>query len=629
MGLRRHLLTVTLTFAAFALSASNAAALKFSSCAQSNQFRCAALSVPLDHSSKAAGTIKLRLAAQRRYPRGAGLLIALAGGPGQAALPFADQFEASLSPMLRNHRLVVVDQRGTGGSGALSCPPLQNHPANELWSPALIADCAQRVGPRRRFYSTLDSVADLDAIRRAFGARKVALMGVSYGTWVAQEYARRYPKQTESLILDSVVGPSQESGFYLGTYAAIPRVTARQCAGKSCAGITKDPVGDLSAVVRRIASAPLRGKIYNARGRSTAAEYSSQHQIANLIFSGDINAELQAQLPAAMAAARSEDYAPLLRLLPALGFPPQETRQLSFGLNVVTRCLDSALPYSLSTALSQRPAVMNSALAAVAATTYAPFDSATVAAQSAVSDCLQFPLQLDTAPASGALPDVPALVLAGQLDLRTPAENAVAVAALLPKASLVELRGAGHDLLGTDSTGCIATALRRFAANLKVGAPCANRDNAVRPVPLAPLRLADARAAPGTTGTRGRALTVARNSVSDAISIGYMKLAAGGDARGGGLRGGSFDASNGPMGELVLVGYRYAGDLAVSGRLRLFSSGPRGRLTLSGAARGSVEIESWSAASGVIDGRAVRASSADAALPSRRPAARSTRALLR
>jgi hypothetical protein len=83
------------------------------------------------------------------------------------------------------------------------------------------------------------------------------------------------------------------------------------------------------------------------------------------------------------------------------------------------------------------------------------------------------------------------------------------------------------------------------------------------------------------------------------------------------------------MGELVLVGYRYASDLAVSGRLRLFSSGPRGRLTLSGAARGSVEIESWSAASGVIDGRAVRASSAGAALPARRPAARSTRALLR
>ncbi len=628
MVLRCRLLAVTLSLAAFGYSASSAAALQFRSCPQSSQFRCAALTVPLDHTAKTKGTLKIHLAAQRRYRRGAGLLIALAGGPGQAGLPFADGFEAELSPMLRNHRLVVLDQRGTGESGALSCPALQKIAHDALWSPDLVADCAQRIGPRRRFYSTLDSTADIEAIRRAFGARKVALMGASYGTWVAQQYARQYPKQTESLILDSVVGPSQPSGFYLDSYAAIARVTAQQCAGKRCARITKDPVGDLSAVVRRVASAPLRGKVYNAAGRSSTAEYTSQDQIVALISSGDINAELQAQLPAAIAAARGDDYAQLLRLLPMLSGAPEATRELSVGLNVVTSCLDLALPYSLSTPISQRPALMKGALAAVAANSYAPFDSATVAEQSGVSDCLQFPPQFDTAPASGGLPDVPALVLAGQLDLRTPAENAAAVAALLPKASLVELRGAGHDLLGSDTTGCAATALRRFAANVKVGAPCANRDNAVRPVPLAPLRLADAAAARGTSGTRGRALAVALDTVSDAMSIGYMELAAGGEARGGGLRGGSFDARSGPMGQLVLASYRYVGDLAVSGRLRLFSSGPRGTITLSGAASGRVTIDSWNSASATIDGRAIRSKWAEG-VSSRRPAARSTKAKLR
>ena len=627
MVARRHLLGVTLILSLLALGAgaSSAAALKFSSCSQSSEFRCATLTVPLDRSGKTAGQLRLKVAAQRRYPRGAGILIALAGGPGQAGVPFADEFAAGLAPMLRRYRLVVLDQRGTGSSGALSCPALQAVTDAELWSPSLVGDCAQLIGPRRRFYSTLDSVADIDSIRRAFGARKVALMGISYGTWVAQQYARQHPKQTDSLILDSVVGPQQPSGFYLDTLAAIPRVTAEQCAGRRCDGITRDPVGDLSAVVSRAGDGPLRGTIYNAKGRPATAEFSAAAEILSLIGMADLNSELQAQLPAAMAAARKKDYAQLLRLLPMLNGAPVKAQQLSVALNVVTSCLDLALPYQLSSAISARPSLMAAALAAISPARYAPFGAATVGAQSGVSDCLQFPAQPDTTPASGALPNVPALVLAGQLDLRTPAENASAVAALLPKASLVTLRGAGHDLLDGDTTGCVVAALARFAARKKVGTPCAKRDNAIRPVQVAPRALADAAPLRGTTGTRGRALAVALASVEDAISIAYMKLNAGALARSGGLRGGSFDARSGPMGEIVLTGYRYAGDLAVSGRLRLFSSGPRGTIKISGAANGSVTTESWNSARATIDGRAMRWKR-DEGGTSRRPAVRGARA---
>jgi pimeloyl-ACP methyl ester carboxylesterase len=630
MVARRHLLGVSLILSLLALGvgASSAAALKFTSCSQSSDFRCATLAVPLDHSGKTAGQLRLKVAAQRRYPRGAGILIALAGGPGQAGVPLADQFAAGIAPMLRRYRLVVLDQRGTGASGALSCPELQAVTDADLWSPSLIGDCAQLIGPSRRFYSTLDSAADIDAVRRAFGARKVALMGISYGTWVAQQYARRHPNQTDSLILDSVVGPQQPSGFYLDTLAAIPRVTADQCAGKRCEGITRDPVGDLSAVVSRAGNGPLSGTIYNSNGRPATAEYSTAAEILSLIGMGDVNSELQAQLPAAMAAARKKDYAQLLRLLPMLAGAPMKTRQLSLALNVVTSCLDSALPYQLSSAIPARPPLMSAALAAIPPANYAPFDAATVGAESAVSDCLRFPSQPDTAPVSGGLPNVPALVLAGQLDLRTPAENASAVAALLPKAALVELRGAGHDLLDSDTTGCVATALARFAARQKVGSPCAKRDNAIRPVQVAPRGVADAAPLPGTAGTRGRAFAVALASVEDAISVAYMKLNAGAQARSGGLRGGSFDARSGPVGQLVLASYRYAGDLAATGRLRLFSSGPRGTITISGAASGTVTIESWNSASATIDGRAIKWNRAEGA-SSRRPAARSTTAVLR
>jgi len=624
---RRHSVPGALVSALAVLSIgpANASALKFTPCSESAQFRCATLTVPLDHSGNEPGEIELRVAAQRRYPKRAGLLVALAGGPGQAGVPFADQFAAALAPMLRGNRLIVIDQRGTGREGALSCPSLQR---SKTYTPSLVGDCAKRIGLRRRFFSSLDSAADLEAVRRAFNAPKLAIMGVSYGTWVAQEYARQYPTKIDSMVLDSVVGPQQPSGFYLDSLAALPRVTADQCAGGRCSGITKDAFADLTAVVQLAAEKPLRGQTYDARGRARSARLSGESAVWNVVSAADLNADLQAELPAAMSAARGGDYAQLLRLVPiATGRAPL-TRELSLGLNAITSCLDADLPYQLSTATAARSALMAAALAAIPSANYRPFSASTIGAASAVSDCLLFPTQFDTSPAAGRLPNVRALVLAGRLDLRTPAENAAAVTAQMPKAELIELAGAGHDLLGGDTTGCIATALKRFAAKQRVGSPCARRNNAVRPVGVAPLRVANAQPARGVGGGRGRALTATLGAVGDAISVAYMKLSSGELAQGGGLRGGSFDGRSGPMSGLRLKGYRYAGDLAVSGNLSLFSSGPRGRVNLIGAANGHLTINSWNSASGVIDGRAVSWQPA-AATTARRPSGRRAGPLLR
>jgi hypothetical protein len=57
------------------------------------------------------------------------------------------------------------------------------------------------------------------------------------------------------------------------------------------------------------------------------------------------------------------------------------------------------------------------------------------------------------------------------------------------------------------------------------------------------------------------------------------------------------------MSRLRLRGYRYAADLALDGEIRLFSSGPRGTLQISGAASGYLKLSSWNSVSGVINGR--------------------------
>ena len=179
-----------------------------------------------------------------------------------------------------------------------------------------MANCANRIGPRRAFYTTADTVLDIDALRQALGADKIALMGISYGTHVALQYARAFPEHVDRLILDSIVGPDGPDAFLLDTYRNLPRVLAEQCAHGACRNATKDPVADVGALVRRInASGPLRGDYYDAQRHAGAPRGTPRPTSCSfLLIAGDLNPFLQAALPAAISAARRGDTAPLMRL---------------------------------------------------------------------------------------------------------------------------------------------------------------------------------------------------------------------------------------------------------------------------------------------------------------------------
>ena len=135
------------------------------------------------------------------------MLLALTGGPGQGGVAFVPRARQRMRRLLHDYRLVMLDQRGTG-AGALRCPALQRAMGtSDLTVPprGTVEACAQALGPRRRFYSTADTVADLDALRAALGADKLTLDGVSYGTFVAERYAIAHPDRVARLVLDSVV----------------------------------------------------------------------------------------------------------------------------------------------------------------------------------------------------------------------------------------------------------------------------------------------------------------------------------------------------------------------------------------------------------------------------------------
>ncbi|MHB8531143.1 MAG: alpha/beta fold hydrolase, partial [Solirubrobacteraceae bacterium] len=244
--------------AAFAAPAAAEAEIAYEPCSHGNELACATLTVPLDPTGATAGTISLALR-RHRAPVGEAhtAIIALAGGPGQAAIPFAEQFGELLGKIAATRDLIVFDQRGTGLSHPLSCHALErNLRSSEIERELPL--CAAQLGPTRSFYTSADTVADIEAIRRAGGYEKLVLYGTSYGTKVAELYAQAHPDRVEALVLDSVVTPSGPDTLERPTFAALGGVLRSICRRGACRAVTPDPLADLDRLVRRLHRRPLR-----------------------------------------------------------------------------------------------------------------------------------------------------------------------------------------------------------------------------------------------------------------------------------------------------------------------------------------------------------------------------------
>jgi pimeloyl-ACP methyl ester carboxylesterase len=628
----RALPVLVLALAVVGLGASPAAAaLTTHRCPASPGFRCGTVTVPLDRSGTVPGTVKLAVAVENARKGADGYLVALSGGPGQPDLPFAGSYQSSLGPALAHRRLVVFDQRGTGASGALECPPLQALRTLDVVNTRIVERCAQALGPARQFYSTTDSVLDLDAVRTAIGAPRVELMGISYGTYVAAQYARRFPAQTEGLILDSVVGPDGLDPYFQDTFQRLGRVLAEQCAAGRCRGATKNPNADLAKVTARLQKGALRGAIPGVLGTPRSTAIHDESELLMMIMSGDLNPFMQASLPGAINAAAAGDLAPLLRMRRLAQGPPSTAAEYSSTLNVTTSCADTRLPYTFSTPYPDRWTAWLHGADGVPDIAFAPFSRAAVIDTSVAHDCLRWPFgDAPAPPSTDPLPDVPALLLSGLLDTRTPTENARELLALLPHAQLLTVAGTGHDVLDSDITGCAARALRRFADGLRIGTPCAGRTNAVTVQSRPATSLNDYRSAPGVGGRRGRVLFAALDTVGDAqltalqtLYAGYRRL------QGGGLRSGSFTASDNAV-RLRLHGYALVPGLKVSGIISATGDRAHGALTIDGPGPydGRLSIRDDGRVSGRLAGRRVRYDpTAKGALAATR-AGRGARALL-
>jgi pimeloyl-ACP methyl ester carboxylesterase len=506
--------------------------------------------VPLDYSGRTPGTLDLFVERVPAAGPSQGAVVALAGGPGQAAVPFTPDFADQLGPALRNRDLLVFDQRGTGRSGLLRCRSLERATGNLGMA---VQRCASELGPRRAFYTTLESAEDVDAVRRAAGAQKVTLYGTSYGAKVALAYATRHPAQVDRLFLDSIVPLDGPDPFERDVFTAAPRALRALCGGHRCDGITSDPVADLAALVTRMQRAPLRGHVVSGDGRRRV-RHLGRVRLLRVLLDGDLDPTLRAEFPAAVRAALRGDSAPILRLAhrAALGdLVPESPGSFSPALFLATTCEDGPLPWQPSASRLDRWGMAIARAAAIPDSAFFPFDRATGRSSDTLRLCADWPLsgpppQLGTGP----LPDVPALLLSGESDLRTPVEEANRVAAQLPRATHVVVPGVGHSVLLNDLSGCAARAVRLFFADRPLGPKCPPLGkfdqflleifSLATPIGVPPRSIAEVPRAFRVPGPAGRTLSAVELTLDDALTQ-RLFLAAGGlgqARRLGGLRAG-------------------------------------------------------------------------------------------
>ncbi|HEU4658689.1 MAG TPA: alpha/beta fold hydrolase [Capillimicrobium sp.] len=552
----------------------------------SRGFLCSTVTAPLEASGAIAGSVRL---AVRRLPAATtptpAAFVVVLGGPGQAGTPLADELADAVGAVRGPRDLVVYDERGSGRSGPLRCRTTS------------VRGCARELGRRRGAYTTAADVADLEAIRAAGGYERLTLYATSYGTKVALQYAAAHPDRVERLVLDSIVTPEGPDPLQLPLYARVRQVLPGLCADGAC----RRPLRALAKLVRQLRHHPLRTAVVRASGRDVRVRVTAA-DLVSILLAGDRNPIIRAETPSAILAAVRGDGAALARLEARVrGLRGAARAARGSGVNAVrnvtTICEELPFPWRRQAGPARRSREARAAVRALPARVLAPFDATTVLRASLVPLCLRWPVASPAPPADVPLPTgIPALLLAGEQDLRTPLQDARSIAARLgPAAELVAVPHVGHSVLGSDASGCADAALAAFMSDRPV-APCARSEPLVQTPRVPPRSIAAVAPYRGVPGLAGRTLAATSRTVADAVRATTSARLEGTGRRVGGLRGGvAIRTAAG----VRLRRYSYVPGVELSGTVPREAGRPL-RMTVSGR---SAAIGAFTVADGRISGR--------------------------
>ncbi|MCL1635981.1 alpha/beta hydrolase [Luteimonas sp. SX5] len=433
--------------------------LAFKPCTLASQFgagsieaQCGALSVAENPALPAGRKIALNIAwipADDKGEHAPDPVFLLAGGPGQAATESYPAVAPAFAEALKKRDVILVDQRGTGGSHPLACKSdgEQDESADDAASLRIAREEAEKCRDRLakdadlRFYTTTDAVRDLDAVRKAIGAAQINLIGISYGTRVAQQYAMRYPAHTRTITLDSVA----PNAIYLGNDFArnLENALALQfgrCAKiPSCAKALGDPRQRLDALMAKLKAEPPTVTYRDANTGEQKQERLLPAHVAGLARMYAYAPAAAALLPLQINEASQGRYEGLMALSKLLTSGLAE--QMAYGMQLSVICTEDVDGVrgdpSMSTSL------LGNALVDIL-----------------IAQCAVWPKGARPADFHQPLTTpVPALLISGELDPVTPPSYADSVVKTLRKGRALTLRGQGHNVIGA---GCMPKLFAQF-----------------------------------------------------------------------------------------------------------------------------------------------------------------------
>ncbi|RPJ52199.1 MAG: alpha/beta hydrolase [Chloroflexi bacterium] len=441
--------------------------------------RCGNLAVYEDQEQKSERKIDLHIAvvpAVSRSPQPDALFL-LAGGPGQAAteafLPMYPVFDR----LHQNRDIVLVDQRGTGQSNSLRCsaPDLSkgSDPNGDTQEPPKdfsteiekLKECQAQLKADTRLYTTAATVEDLEQVRTALGYERINLIGVSYGTRVAQAYQRRYPQHTRTATLDGVnpldweLGPENPANAQRTLNLIFERCTA----DPACQAAFPDVRKEFSQLLEKLEKQPAQVTFpHPTTGEVTEMELTSD-MLASTIQILSYTPETVAYIPLLIhETAERGDYS----LLAA---------QYIIVMGELGRSISNGLYYSVVCA--EDVAFYPAASVAPESASYLPDHTAEIKKY-----CAQWPHTL--APAEFKQPlksDVPTLLLSGEADPITPPANAEKVVRNLGNALNLVVPGIGHNVIYRGCVPKIVTSFIEAGTTSGLDVECVQK---IRPAPF-------------------------------------------------------------------------------------------------------------------------------------------------
>jgi len=539
---------------------------------------CGRLPVPLDRRDPGGEkiTIYFELYSHANPGPAESAFFASCGGPGNSITIVRDAAVQIFGPNLDVHDIVLIDSRGCGRSTPIDCPELQHGTAP---FDRAERDCASQLGDAASDYGTGDTALDTEAVRAALGYDKIDYWGGSYGGEPVVAYATRFGQHLRSIVLDAAEGTPALQAFLLDSNSA--RATSREVRlvclrSPTCFADHPNPDADFERLIQTIRSKPIHGQSHDANGNpidvrldEPALLFLTIYPTGSFVSTGEL-----------LAAANSlihDDPVPMLRLgaeVTPFVTDYGDPKIFSQGDYFATMCVDAHEPWDWSASIPDRKVQFAKAASDLPSDYFAPFSKGAGTSLDVILEkqCLWWEKPTPSTPVTEphpVYPNVPTLVMVGDLDTLVPLEEVRKVASVFPGSTLVSVAEAGH--VTAAWTQCAGNLQSQFVETLQVGdTSCTRTPETVWPgLGRFPLVAADARPAEVDPAADNQIGIAERKVVTVAVAtaIDALKRTTFGNGNGVGLRAGTFQTTVDADGNqtTTLADCAFAKDVIVNG----------------------------------------------------------------